>query len=39
MTNCGKNEQAIPDFQNAVAELKAAITRSPDDNAYKVFLG
>ena len=35
----GKNEQAIPDFQNAVAEQKAAIIRSPDDSSYKVFLG
>ena len=33
-----QNEQAIPDLEKAVAEVKAAIVGSPDDNAHKVDL-
>ena len=33
-----ENEQAIPAFKRAIAELRTAITRSPDDNAYKSAL-
>ena len=33
-----ENEKAIADFENAVAELKAAIARSPHDNVQRAIL-
>jgi hypothetical protein len=33
-----QNEQAIPDFEREIAELRVAIARAPDDDAHKALL-